>query len=166
MKNKFLVFLKKIKYDLIIVLTICFFAILDLILKEITTNKYFSLIDGIISIFYTENTGAAWSIFSDKTLGLIIISSIFIIFILIFNFFFKKKNVLYSISLGMILSGAICNLLDRITFGYVRDFIKLDFINFPIFNIADSAICVGVFLFCIFFIFYVQKKESKWKKHT
>ncbi|MBO7526901.1 MAG: signal peptidase II, partial [Clostridia bacterium] len=77
------------------------------------------------------------------------------------NFFFKKKNVLYSISLGMILSGAICNLLDRITFGYVRDFIKLDFINFPIFNIADSAICVGVFLFCIFFIFYVQKKESK-----
>lgn len=60
----------------------------------------------------------------------------------------------------MIFGGAIGNLYDRIAFGYVRDFIKLDFMNFPIFNIADSFLCVGVFLFCIFLIF-VEARSGK-----
>ena len=49
--------------------------------------------------------------------------------------FLKTKTYFYAISMGILLSGAICNLYDRIAFGYVRDFIKLDFMNFPIFNI-------------------------------
>ena len=160
MKNKFISFLNKIKYELIIVLIGSITMLIDLITKELTTDKQFSLIDNFISIYSTKNTGAAWSIFSNHTLGLIIITSIFIIFVLIFNYFFKKKSTFYSISLGIVLGGAIGNLFDRIVFGYVRDFIKLDFINFPIFNMADSAICVGVFLLCIFFLFFMDKKKE------
>lgn len=165
MKNNFNNFLNRIKYELIIIITGSIFAILDLVSKALTEGKSFSVINGFLSIFYTENTGAAWSIFSNHTLGLIIITSLFIIFMIIFNIFFKRKNILYSIAYGMVLSGAICNLLDRILLGYVRDFIKLDFINFPIFNIADSAICIGIVLLCIFFLFFAKNnKEANWKK--
>ena len=162
MKNKILNFLIKYKYGLITLLIGSIFAFLDLFTKYLTTDKYLSIIDGFISIYSSKNTGGAWSIFSNHTLGLNKIKSIFIIFLIIFNYFFKKKNILFSISFGLILSGAVCNLYDRIFLGYVRDFIKLEFINFPIFNIADSAICVGVFLICLFFLFFIPKnKEEK-----
>ena len=160
MSKNLYVFLFKIKYGLITTLICSIFLLIDLITKQITTNVYRSIIDGVISIYYTQNTGAAWSIFSNSTLFLIIITSFFIIFALFFNYFFNKKNILYSISFGLILSGATSNLIDRVFLGYVRDFIKLDFINFPIFIVADSVICIGVFLMIIFFLFSKNKEEK------
>ena len=53
----------------------------------------------------------------------------------------------------MIISGALGNLIDRLFLGYVRDFVKLDFVDFAIFNVADSAITIGTILFFIYFIF-------------
>lgn len=152
-------FLFKNRYGTVMTLVGIIIAFWDLILKDLLDGKNFQGIKGVFSIFSTHNTGGAWSIFPGNTLFLVVITIVFIIGIIIFNFMLKKKNYFYAISMGLLLSGAVCNLFDRIKFGYVRDFIKLDFINFPIFNIADIAITFGVILLCIYFVFIIPKME-------
>ena len=160
LKSNLFDFFFKYKYATVICLSGLIVVFWDLFLKYFTDGMDQTLINGILSFVSSHNTGAAWSIFSNSTTFLIIISIVFIIGILIFNYFYKNKTYFYAISLGLVLSGAICNLLDRIKYGYVRDFIKLEFMNFPIFNIADCAITVGVILLCVYFLFFSGKKEQ------
>lgn len=159
MKEKLKTFINKFKFGLIMLLVGIIIAVFDLITKAVTDGKSVNLINGFISIFSSHNTGAAWSILNEHTWLLIIISIIFIGVIVYANWVFKKKNFLYAFSMGLILSGAICNLFDRVVFGYVRDFISLDFMNFPIFNLADCAITVGVIMLIIFFIILWIREE-------
>lgn len=156
-------FFFKFRYGTIMVLVGLIVALWDLLTKVLTDGQSVTVIDGFLSFFSSHNTGAAWSMLSQHTWVLILISVIFIAVILVANWFFKSKNYFYAVSMGLIVSGALCNLYDRIAYGYVRDFISLDFINFPIFNIADIAITVGVILVCIFFIL-LAKKEKKEKR--
>ena len=105
------------------------------------------IIPGFFSITYVQNTGAAWSILSGKQTFLIWVS---VIEIAVITWFFfrnrKDHNRLYMTALTLMLGGAFGNLIDRVFLHYVRDF--LDFIifgyDFPVFNIADSALCIGV----------------------
>lgn len=81
---------------------------------------------------------------------LIGLTSAFLLVILFFSFRTVSKQTKWSaVTLGLLIGGSIGNLYDRIVFGYVRDLIYAKFINFPIFNIADAAICVAVFMLCI-----------------
>lgn len=159
-KNKVFDFFYKFKFLTVMFLVGIIVIFWDLILKKFTDGKNISLIGGFLRIFSTHNTGGAWSIFSNNTLFLIIVSIIFIVGIFIFNAFFKQKNYFYAISLGLILSGALGNLYDRIKFGYVRDYIKLEFIRFPVFNICDIAICVGAILLVIYLVFLAPKQKE------
>ena len=61
----------------------------------------------------------------------------------------------------MVLGGTLGNMIDRIFLGYVRDFICLEFINFPVFNVADSCLVIGVILYCVYYVFLWDKKENK-----
>lgn len=150
----------KYRYATVMTLVGVIVVFWDLFLKSVTDQMNEPLINGIISVFSTKNTGAAWSIFSNNTTGLIVVTAIILCLILIANLFYKNKDYFYSISFGMVFWGAMCNLFDRIKYGYVRDFIKLEFINFPIFNIADIAITVGVILLCVYFVFIVPRKKN------
>lgn len=136
--------------------------VVDLITKHFLFNvDYFNLIPNVISVASNGgNTGAAWGIFSDKT-GLLIAFSIGLIVVLfIYNYFVKNKNTFYCFSFGFIIGGALGNLIDRIMLGYVRDFIYLDFFpSFPIFNIADSFLCIGAVMLAIYILFLSNKKE-------
>ena len=126
--------------------------ILDQISK-IIVNMYIKLNSSILIIrnfFYLRNVyneGAAFSILEGNRLLFIIIGliSIYLIYSFIKDFNNNKRNI---IVFGLLLGGILGNLLDRIFLGYVRDF--LDFYifnyNFPVFNIADSAIFIGVVL--------------------
>ncbi len=162
--------MKKIKVNVKFVVTFCVVVALvvlfDQLSKYLIGENSYDFLKGFISIEGGhKNTGAAWSMFSNATVWLIVISIIFLAALFVLNHFIKKPNLLYYISFSMIFGGAIGNLYDRIAFGYVRDFIKLDFMNFPIFNIADSFLCVGVVLFCIFLIF-VEARSGKDKSSS
>ena len=147
-----------------IISTIIIVLALDLITKHFLFDvDYFNLIPNVVSIASNGgNTGAAFGIFSGKTSALIIVSILMIVALFVFDFFVKKKNTFYSISFGLITGGAVGNLIDRVCLNYVRDFIYLDFApNFPIFNIADSCLCIGAAMMVIYILFMSGKKSEK-----
>ena len=110
--------------------------------KGISLGQSIPVVKNVFHITYILNTGAAFGIFKDKAIIFIIAAIIAIVFILISWRY--KANRQTEIALALILSGAIGNLIDRIRLGAVIDF--LDFRIWPVFNIADSAITVGVIL--------------------
>ena len=137
----------KFKFNLIIITSTI--LILDQTTKYIITNnidniKFNNLI--LFSIELVKNYGAAFNILSNNRLFLSlisIISSIIIILVLLNN---KRINIIDSYGLSFILGGSIGNGIDRVIYGYVIDFINLNFINFPVFNIADISINIGFLL--------------------
>lgn len=154
-------FFKKYKYWLIILLVIVVVIAIDLITKSIFEGKEFTIINGILSIYSISNPGGAWGILSDST-DFLIILSIVILFILVWiNIQLKEKTTFYSIGMGLIVGGAVGNLIDRFAFHQVRDFIKLDFLNFPIFNFADICLTVGAIFMIIYFLFLYKSQAQK-----
>ena len=138
----------------IIILSIIFLVIdqiSKLIIKLLEPNEVITIIKNFFYIIYTNNTGAAFSILLGKRIFLIVVA---ILIIGILLYYIKKNKVdgkLNIIAFSLIIGGSLGNLIDRIVRGYVVDFIsiKLGSYNFPIFNIADTLIVVGVFLLLI-----------------
>jgi len=101
------------------------------------------LIKNFLNLSLVHNRGAAFGILKNQLFVFVVISLVAIA-LLIYHLKDKKKSLLSSISLSLILGGAVGNLIDRLRFGFVVDF--LDFRVWPVFNIADSAITIGVIL--------------------
>lgn len=158
------------KTKILICLNVAIIAVVliaDLISKHFTTgyDTAKSIIPYIINFKSSQNTGAAWSIFSGSTIALIIITFVAIALIIFYAIWSKNKSYFFNISISLILSGAIGNLIDRLIFGYVRDFIQFDFWkSFPIFNLADAALTIGVVCLCIYYLIQIIK-EYKNKKN-
>lgn len=106
-------------------------------------NKPAILINNFLNLSLVHNRGAAFGILKNQLFVFVIIS-LFAIALILYHLKDKKKSHLSSISLSLILGGAVGNLIDRLRFGFVIDF--LDFRVWPVFNIADSAITIGVIL--------------------
>jgi len=121
--------------------------ITDQLTKQILIGQNFAVLQGIVNITYTENTGAALGIASSNIVLVIILN--IIILGLIIKFLKQETDSPIIIPLIMILAGGASNLLDRIIRGFVIDFIDIKLFNFPNFNIADIAITIGVFVLAI-----------------
>lgn len=113
-----------------------------LYLKHIDT---YPLIKNVFHLTYRENTGAAFSIFRDKQIFLIVMTSIvvFILIIYLIRILRKRNLLLLKLPLAFITGGAIGNLIDRIRLNYVIDFFDFNLINYPVFNVADIFIVIG-----------------------
>lgn len=117
-------------------------------------------IPGVLDFVYVQNTGAAFSLFSNNVEILSVISSIFCIGVVVYMITQRPKNKILVTSLGLLFGGAAGNVIDRICRGYVVDFIETAFMRFPVFNIADVAITAGAVLLVIYFVFF-DKKETE-----
>lgn len=142
---------------------------IDLITKALLFNVDKTLIPGFISsrdVGGVLNTGGAWGILGDSTIFLIIITVIFIGIFIFFDYKWKIKTSIYTISISFIVGGAIGNLIDRIFLGGVRDFLYFEFYpSFPTFNVADSFLCIGIVLMLIY-IFFFSSKDFKEKERN
>ena len=126
--------------------------IFDQIFKSIAQiyDVNINIISHVFRLNYYQNTGAAWSILEGEQTLLIVVT--FIMLVLIFNMMYSyEDNKLNNIAFGLLIGGIIGNLIDRVFYAYVRDFIELIVFgyNFPIFNIADMGIVIGVILIII-----------------
>lgn len=130
-----------------------------LTVQNISLGETKEFIPGFLSLTHLRNTGAAWSLLEGKMIFFYVITvivSVVIIYLLIKNY---KKSIWYSVGLSFVLAGAIGNFIDRVRLGYVVDMLQTDFMNFPIFNVADSTLVVGVI--CIFIYLILDEKATK-----
>ncbi|PNL20877.1 signal peptidase II [Enterococcus faecalis] len=130
-----------------------------LTVQNISLGETKEFIPGFLSLTHLRNTGAAWSLLEGKMIFFYVITvivSVVIIYLLIKNY---KKSIWYSVGLSFVLAGAIGNFIDRVRLGYVVDMLQTDFMNFPIFNVADSTLMVGVI--CIFIYLILDEKAAK-----
>ena len=165
MKNKVLKRYKSGLYALLFILGIVVCVLfVDMLTKILTDGISVRIWDGVFNFVSVHNTGGAWSILNEHTWILITLTFIFLIAFCIFNYFFKQRTTLYLVGFSLVLGGAVGNLIDRLFLGYVRDFIALDFINFPVFNIADMCLCAGVIVLLVFFLFLYPKYNKKYLK--
>lgn len=125
-----------------------------LVIHNIGPTDCFHIIPGLFDFVYVKNTGAAFSILSENTGILSIISIIFCAGVLLYWYKKKPASTLLKLSLCLLFAGALGNAIDRIFRGFVVDFISTAFMNFPVFNIADIAITFGATLLVIYFIFF------------
>ena len=158
---------KKIKLPLIYSIIIVAGIVIDQISKYLAA----AYIDGEVSVLgkllhfaYVENRGAAWGMLADHRWVFMLVSSVAIIAFGVYLFCFKVPNTLYGVAIAIVISGGIGNMIDRVALGYVIDFLKFAFIDFPVFNIADSLVCIGAGLLILALLLDVIK-ESRAKKN-
>jgi signal peptidase II len=111
-----------------------------LALKFLRLNTPFPLINNFLNLTLVHNRGAAFGIFQHQLFFFIVVS-LFAIGLILYNLKNKNNSFIIKLSLGLILGGAIGNLIDRLRFGYVIDF--LDLRVWPVFNLADSVITLA-----------------------
>lgn len=146
----------------IALISLCFILIDQLskylIITCLSVGSYINVIDNFFRIAYVKNVGAAFSLLEGKTIFLIL----FTLLVLFLGVFFLRKKTDYKkldiLIYSLIIGGIIGNLIDRIIYGYVIDFISFNFYNyyFPIFNLADSFIVIG----CAIYIIKLIKEEQ------
>ncbi len=131
------------------------FFIIDLISKQIIVHTInlggkIKVINSFFYITHVHNNGAAWSILEDQRILLLIIPVI-VLFLINKSMNHEELTKLENISYGMIIGGIVGNLFDRVCFGYVIDFLdfKLFGYNYPVFNLADTFIVVGIIIMII-----------------
>ena len=128
---------------IILILTICDQLLKSWVASSIVLGGSKQLIPGIIEVTNLRNSGAAWSIFEGQQTFFTIITIVAIIVIGYFIWQYRK-NIPMLIGLSLIMAGTIGNFIDRLRQGYVVDMFETTFINFPIFNIADMCLTLGV----------------------
>ncbi|MBB1069755.1 signal peptidase II [Limosilactobacillus sp. RRLNB_1_1] len=127
----------------IIILTICDQLLKYWVASSIALGESKTLIPGIVDLTNLRNTGAAWSLFEGQQVFFTIITIIAIVVISYFIWKYRKNGAMLT-GLALIMAGTIGNFIDRLVHGYVVDMFETIFINFPIFNIADMCLTLGV----------------------
>ncbi len=131
-----------------------------LTVQNIALYEVVEVIPNVVSLTYIQNTGAAFSILEGQMWFFYIITTIVVIGLIYYMYTEGRKNKILGFLLSLILAGAIGNFIDRVFLQYVVDMIKLEFIDFAIFNVADSYLTVGVILLLIY-TFYDERKTLK-----
>lgn len=121
------------------------------------------LVPGVLSLTYVENRGAAFSILENQIWLFVALAAAILCAIVYALSKNKIQAPIGKISLLVVAAGAIGNVIDRIVNHYVVDMIQLEFIRFPIFNIADIYVCVGIALFAFYYLFIHKDPEDEEK---
>lgn len=151
-------------FDIVIALLTVFLVVfLDRVTKNffsdiLSLGESFPLIRGVLHMTLVHNTGIAFGLFRDQGVVFIIIP-IIAIALLIYNIYYYRRyenqiSELYIIGFSLILGGAFGNLVDRVLYGHVIDFI--DLMIWPVFNIADSAITIGALIIAVKCLFLTK----------
>lgn len=143
-------------------------AVLDQIIKYFVVNNLapvgrVTAIPHLLDLVYVENTGVAFGMFSDLRWLFVIITSIVIIVFVILLFKVGNSSKLFSISSALIIGGGIGNLIDRIIYGYVVDYLQLSFFS-PVCNFADYCITFGTVLLVVYLLFYSDLSKNNSEK--
>ena len=128
--------------------------------QNIDLYEVVELIPNVVSLTHIRNTGAAFSILEGQMWFFYIVTVVVAAGLIYYMYTEARENKILGFLLSLILAAAIGNFIDRLFLQYVVDMIRLEFINFAIFNVADSYLTVGVILLLIY-TFYDERKTLK-----
>ena len=121
-----------------------------------------SVIDNIFSLTYVENKGVAFGMFSDMRWIFVALTSILLVIIIFYMFKKRPKGKFFYVCAALIIGGGIGNLIDRIFYGYVIDYLSLSFFP-PVCNFADYCITAGTIMLVIYLLFFSDILDSSKK---
>lgn len=158
---------KHISCTIMIILIVAFDQITKYFASlKLADGSVAKFIPGVVQLKYAENTGMAFSMLSGARWVFIALTVVVCVGVFYYLFSNRCKNLWLYWSLGVILSGGIGNLIDRIRFGYVVDFIEPTFVNFAIFNIADCAVTCGAVVLVGYLLYDAFKDVKKPKENS
>ncbi len=128
------------------------------ILVRLPIGESLPILPGLFHLTTVHNTGIAFGLFQNDPRLLTLIISDCVLLLLLFSWRVVQEPLLERLAYGFILGGAVGNLIDRVRFGWVIDF--LDLRIWPVFNVADSGITIGVILFAWKILFVREKNEA------
>jgi signal peptidase II len=135
-------------------------AVLDqatklLIQTHFHVGDYREVIPRLLDLHYVRNTGAAWGMFAGFSHVLVLVSLVMLVVLVVFRRSIMTDSLVHRCATALMIGGIVGNLVDRVRLGYVVDFLDFYWLDrvagwhFPAFNVADSAICVGVGLYIL-----------------
>lgn len=119
----------------------------------------------ILQLTYVQNTGAAFSIFSQHTWILTVVSLVVSVALVVLLLKKVFPHPLAMLTLSLVLAGAVGNLIDRALFGYVTDMFQTLFIHFAVFNVADICVVCGALLGAVYYLWFYEKYDRKGGDH-
>ena len=137
--------------------------VLDMLTKFLTEGANITNTNIFIDIISVHNVGASWEVLAGQRVLFIVLGIIFIVGMVCYDIFSKNNNEngWFFAGYNLILAGILGNMIDRIVFSYVRDFISLAFMQFPVFNIADICLTVGTICIVVWLIFFFGKNKAQ-----
>ncbi|MBR5590761.1 MAG: signal peptidase II [Anaerotignum sp.] len=125
-----------------------------------------TLVEGFMDLTFVENRGVAFGMFSGQRWFILLLTGVIAVGLIWFYMTMPKKKEYFPlrVSLVLVLSGAIGNIIDRLFRGYVVDFFEFTFFEWPVFNVADIYVVVGVILLALMILFVVKDEDLELKK--
>lgn len=153
----------KVSKIIYLILSFLFFTLFNRFFSSIILDFACNLPqNSLFDIVFVQNTGAAFSILEGSKIFLILFSLLAILCIVWYALkHIKNASVITVFWTALLISGIFCNLYERITLGYVIDFFKLNFINFPVFNISDIFINISVFAIVVIIVKHNFSKNNE-----
>ncbi len=131
-----------------------------IIVNNVQLNENIKVLGDIFRITYVRNDGVAFGMFSGMQWLFIVITVLMLGAIIFYMFKKRPDSKLFYITVALIVGGGIGNLIDRICYNYVVDYLSLSFFK-PVCNFADYCITIGVILLAVYLLFFADKKEKK-----
>lgn len=151
-------FMRKARYFIIAGIVLLDQSVKFAVRHTMYVGQSIPIIGDVFHLTYVQNTGAAFSLFEGRFAFLTMIPLLALLFAVWYMEKHKNAHITLILSLVLIIPGGFGNLLDRITLGYVTD--MFDFRFWPVFNIADIAICLGCVFLVVYIFFYFDRPEK------
>lgn len=151
---------RSIIYWFVVVLSVIVDQVTKAAAREVLEQTSSVLVPGIINLVHVENTGAAFSFLEGGSAFFVVLAIVLITAITAFIWKTEDLPLYLVVPLGLVAGGGMGNMIDRVIDGSVTDFIAAAFIDFPVFNVADMCVTVGVFLCFFAFLRWDAKNEA------
>lgn len=135
------------------------------VVRHLEIGQSAAFLPGLVRLTRLHNTGAAWGSFSGSTALLTAVTAVLLVAV---AWLVLKKIIRHPLGLCaamLVLGGGIGNMIDRICRGYVVDMFDLEFMSYPIFNLADCFVVVGVILGAVYYLWFYDKYDGRKAKH-
>lgn len=130
------------------------------VVRHLELFETMPLLPGLVELKYVQNTGGGWSVLSEHTWLLSLLTAVIMAVVAALMIRRVVRHPLGLWACTLVLAGGLGNLIDRLRLGYVVDMFNFQFMNYPVFNVADICIVIGMILGAVYYLFFYEKVDA------